>query len=399
MTPAVDDPVAARRGDADWLSLALIDARNHTLRWLAAFEDARCSRAAPAEDIAPPLWLAARTGWWSEYWVTRNVQAQRGESCDPTLPRLASIEPAIADLFDAAPGRIVPTDAVDLPDVDTVRAYLTEALEAVLDLLRGAGDGEAAMYFYRLALLHEDRTGEALAAAAQAAGLSSAPWLLQPARAEREALWLPAQRADLGAPPGGLVCANERWLHTVALPEFEIDAQAVNWARFVEFADDGGYDDARWWSADGWAWVQQVQRCAPRYVEQLRGGVIAHRQGRVQRAGAHQAALHLSRFEAQAWCAWAGRRLPTEAEWELAACSAASRGFVWGDVVEWVADTARGWPAYAPLPGDLDALFDGAAVQRGASWLSHPRLRQPKQRRFVAPADDAAFCGLRSCAL
>ena len=393
MDSSATDPIAARRGDADWLSLALIDARNHTLRWLTAFDAAGSARAEPEGGVVTPLWLAARAGWWSEYWITRNVQSQRGEACDTTLPRLASIEPAIAGVFDA----VVDHDLA-LPDIGTVRAYLAESLEAVLELMQRAGDDDAALYFYRLALLHEDRIGEVLAAAAQSAGLKDAPWLAQPSRVEREALWLPAQRFELGARRGGLVCANERWAHDVTLPECEIDAQAVSWARYVEFADDGGYDESHWWSDRGWAWAQQTQRRAPRYVEQVRGGVIVQRQGQLQRVGAHQAAVHVSRHEAQAWCAWAGRRLPTEVEWELAACTATSRGFVCGDVIEWVAGSARGWPGYTPLPGDLDPLFDGAAVQRGASWMSPPRLLQPKQRRFVAPQADAVFGGFRSCA-
>jgi gamma-glutamyl hercynylcysteine S-oxide synthase len=101
----------------------------------------------------------------------------------------------------------------------------------------------------------------------------------------------------------------------VALPEFEIDAQAVSWTRYAEFVADGGYDEAQWWSAEGWAWVQAEGRRAPRWVEQMRQGVLVHRHGQLQRAGSAQAAVHVSRHEAQAWCRWAGRRLPTEAEW------------------------------------------------------------------------------------
>jgi formylglycine-generating enzyme required for sulfatase activity len=373
---------AGHAWDASTLSLRLIEARNRTLAWLAAFD-----ADTPARREARRL--AARAGWWMEHWIVRNVQAQRGEACDPALPRLASIDPAL----------VMAVETGAEPPAEGLRAYLAETLEAVLELLTGAGDDDAAIYFYRLAWLHEDRIAERLAELAEAADLAGAPWSPTPARAERPPLWLPAQRFMLGAEPGGLVPANQRWAHEVAVPESEIDAQVVNWARFAEFAEDGGYDDPRWWSEAGWAWVQAEERRAPRGVEQIRLGVTHRHAGRLQRAGATQPAIHVSRHEAEAWCAWAGRRLPTEVEWELAACTAASRGFVWGDVLEWVAGRPRGWPGYAPLPGDLDPLPEqDGAVLRGGCWLGDARLHHPKARRFAVPEADRAFCGFRSCA-
>jgi formylglycine-generating enzyme required for sulfatase activity len=133
----------------------------------------------------------------------------------------------------------------------------------------------------------------------------------------------------------------------------------------------------------------------------MREGVLVQRQGRLQRVATAQPVLHVSRYEAEAWCAWAGRRLPTELEWELAACSAGSRGFVWGDVLEWTGGSARPWPGHGLVPGDLDPMPAPGTegVLRGASWLSHPRSRHPKSRRFAAARRDELFCGFRSCAL
>jgi formylglycine-generating enzyme required for sulfatase activity len=113
--------------------------------------------------------------------------------------------------------------------------------------------------------------------------------------------------------------------------------------------------------------------------------------------------MHVSRFEAEAWCRWAGRRLPTEPEWERAAATAASRGFVWGEVFEWVAGSARAWPGHAPTPAALDPVEAAVArrdgVLRGAAWCQAPRTRHPKARRFMAPGADSAFVGFRSCAV
>lgn len=399
---AIHDPLRMRSAGAELLSLALIDARNHTLRWLAAFEP-HLQQLPPVADVDPPLWLVGHAAWFQEFWVSRNVQRRRGEMADATQPRLASIEPRADTCFD--PGCHVRAQRwpLALPDAAALRQYLADTLEATLDLLAGAESDDAGLYVYRLALRHEDRVCEALAESAQALQLAApeAPWLPRPARAPREPLWFGAQRFRLGSEPGGLVPPNERWSHELQLLEFEIDAQAVSWARYAEFAADGGYDDAQWWTPEGWAWVQAESRRAPRYVEQMRQGVLVHRHGQMQRVGATQAAVHVSRHEAQAWCRWAGRRLPTEPEWELAALTGASRGFVWGDVFEWTGGSARAWPGGGePLPGFEPLPAPGhSGVLRGASWMTRSRCKHPRARRFEPLHGDALFCGFRSCAL
>ncbi|HZF79526.1 MAG TPA: SUMF1/EgtB/PvdO family nonheme iron enzyme [Rubrivivax sp.] len=377
----LEDPGAIRSAGPELLSLALIDSRNHLLRLLAVDESPAALRT------------ALHAGWYQEYWIARHVQRGRGEGCDPRAPRLAGIEP-MADAWVAA--------EAPLPTPETLRAYLHETLEVTLELLAALPNtgetGDAALYFYRLALLHEDRLGESLAEAL----LLGSP----AAHVEQDALRLPAQRWLLGSPQGGgLVPHNERWAHEVAIPEFEIDAKPVSWAAYVEFADDKGYDRAELWTPEGWAWLQQQEgRRAPRYVEQLQGGVLvlrgAGQQRGLHRAAAAQPVLHVSRFEAEAWCRWAGRRLPTEPEWELAASTATSRGFVWGDVFEWVTGSARAWPgAGAAAPGSLDTVPAGATqgVLRGASFASRSRCVHAKARRFAPPGRDTMFSGFRSC--
>ena len=380
---ALDDPIAMRRAGRELLSLALLDSRNHLLRLLAL------------DETPAALRLAAHAGWYQEHWVARHLQRSRGEACDPHGPRLASIEPASddwlrSDLPPPAPG--------------VLRSYLADTLEVTLELLAALNDrieDDASLHFFRCSLLHEDRLGETLATQLPWRAAAGGP----PARADREALWQPAQRWMLGSVAGGLVPHHERWAHEVAVPEFEIDALPVNWARYVEFAEDGGYDRRTLWSDAGWAWVQQQGRRAPGRVEQLHGGVLVARGAAaasgLQRASSAQPALHVSRFEAEAWCRWAGRRLPAEPEWEIAACQGAGRGFVWGDVFEWVAGSARAWPgAGMAAPGSLDVdPVAGQGVLRGASFATRARWRHPKARRFAAPARDDLFCGFRSCAV
>jgi formylglycine-generating enzyme required for sulfatase activity len=146
--------------------------------------------------------------------------------------------------------------------------------------------------------------------------------------------------------------------------------------------------------------VQAEGRRAPRYVEQMRQGVLVERQGQMQRISAAQAAIHVSRHEAEAWCHWAGRRLPTEVEWELAALAGAPRGFVYGDVFEWAGGSARAWPGHpGVLPGFSPLPERGRlGVLRGASWMTRTRWCHPRARRFAAAQRDDLFCGFRSCA-
>jgi iron(II)-dependent oxidoreductase len=374
-TAALDDPQAIRHAGRELLSLALIDARNHLLQKLSQDESPQALR------------LALHAGWYAEYWIARHVQRQRGERCDGTATRLAGIDPRVEAWLGGDAEMAAP---------EAVRSYLAETLEITLDLLASAESDDDALHFYRTSLLHDDRLCEQL----DARLLMGAP----PARADRSALWLPAQRFMMGSTPGGLVCTNERWAHEVAVPEFEIDAQAVSWARFVEFSEDGGYDEAAHWSAAGWAWVQQTGRRAPLHVEQTQGAVLVQRRRgagqemAMARVPAQQPVMHVSRYEAEAWCRWAGRRLPTEPEWELAASQGAGRGFVWGDVFEWVAGSARPWPGAAPAtPGSLDPMPNPQGVLRGASFATRKRRAYPQARRFATPSSDTMFCGFRSC--
>ena len=402
----VHDAVAMRGAGAGLLQLALMDARNRTLGWLAAFDDVRFDAALDGFD--PPAWLAGQAAWQQEYWIARHVQRGRGEAADPTGPRLASASPRADAWFNPQGSTRAQRWALwqqGGPPPAELHQYLADTLDTTLALLDKAAPGDDALYVFRQALWHEDRIGEALAVLVQALDLppercqrlaERGLWPTLPSRGRREPLGLPGQRSRLGSPPGGFVPGPERWAHAVTVEAFEIDAQPVAWQQFAEFVDDGGYDDRRWWSQPGWNLLDASSRRAPRYVEQAAGGVLARRQGRLQRVPGAQAVVHVNAHEAEAWCRWAGRRLPSEAEWELAALAAGARGFAWGDVVEWVAGSARphpGGPALRdPLPGSLPLR-----VLRGGSAWGSSRLRHARARRFVAASRDELFVGFRSC--
>ncbi|MGH8832721.1 MAG: SUMF1/EgtB/PvdO family nonheme iron enzyme, partial [Polaromonas sp.] len=155
-------------------------------------------------------------------------------------------------------------------------------------------------------------------------------------------------------------------------------------------------------------WLQALAagegRRGPRYVEQIgvaSGAVMQTRFGRPMRMQGSQPAMHMSWWEADAWCRWAGRRLPAEVEWEVAAHTAARRGFRWGDVWEWTGTSFRPYPGFAPDPyqGYSQPWFGSHKVLRGASFATRARMKSPKYRNFYLPERDDIFCGFRSCSL
>ena len=398
----VHDAAAMRCAPASLLQLALMDARNRTLGWLSAFEGLQFATAFDGFD--PPWWLAGQAAWLQEYWVARHLQRGRGEAADPGGPRLASMHPQADVWFDPTGRDRAARWHNGGPDDATLRQYMADTLDTTLDLLDKAGTDDAALHVFRRALHEEDRLGEQLAVLVQALDLAPERqkvlvdrglWPALPGRPRREPLVLGGCRLLLGSPSGGFVPAGERWAHEVHVAEFEIDVQPVSWSQFAEFIDDGGYDDQRWWTTAGWDQLEATGRRAPRYVEQVSGGVLARRGGRLQRLPGAQAVVHVSAHEAEAWCHWAGRRLPSDAEWELAATLAGARGFSWGDVAEWVAGTARAYPGGPAWPDDAAAN----RVQRGASLWGSPRLRHARARQAVAAGRDEGFVGFRSCAV
>jgi formylglycine-generating enzyme required for sulfatase activity len=245
-----------------------------------------------------------------------------------------------------------------LPDLQATRQYLVESLETTLDLLDGMREeDDAALYFHRLALFHEEMRLEDFAVLAQTLGVPVGEACCRGSRRSRRGRRCSfRRRAGCWAPDApGFVFDNERAPHPVAIPEFEIDAQAVTWAQYGEFVEDGGYDEPAHWSEAGWAWVEREARRTPRHVDQMRHGVLRHRFGQLSRVAGAEPAVHVSAFEAEAWCRWAGRRLPSEVEWEAAAHQGASRGFRFGDVWEWTASTFRPYPGF--VLGPVARLF------------------------------------------
>jgi iron(II)-dependent oxidoreductase len=401
VTPIAD---AARRGDAQWLAEALQASRRDTLSTFAAYERALLGLQVPRRaELNPPLWELGHIGWFQEVWLARNPQRSLGVAADPEARRAAPRRPNADALYDSSRVAHDTRWSLPLPDPGAIRADLAAQLEQTLRLLADSAGDDASLYFFRLALLHEDMHHEAALYMAQSLGMAideprwRPPVLPEPAAPLRfePGPW------QLGSEPGrGFAFDNELGAHEVAVAACEIDAQVLRWAEFLPFVEAGGYDDVRLWSETGWTWRQAAAREAPRYLRRDAGDWLQWRHGRWRALERGEPACHLSAHEAEAWCRWAGRRLPSEAEWERAAVSRPD-AFRWGAVWEWTASPFAPYPGFTAHPyRDYSApWFDGRPVLRGASWMTQPRLRHPRYRNYFPAARDDVPAGCRSCAV
>lgn len=401
---------AARRLDKTALAGALRESRTRTLTLFTAYEAALGPNLAVpcAPELNPPLWELGHIGWFADGWIARHPQLARGLAAEPDAPRLPARQwtrGVDADaLYDSSR---VPHDSrwqLPLPDAQTTRADLAASLDQTLALLQDAADDDTGLYLFRLALLHEDMHAEAAVYMAQRLGFDpcdaiTAATATTASHARPAELAVPATRITLGHSGPGFAFDNELGAQTVDVQAFRIDARALTWAQFLPFVENGGYAQRRFWSEAGWAWRLAHAAQAPRYLRLRSDGHWEHqRWGRWQALDQNATACHLTFFEAQAWCAWAGRRLPTEAEWVTASQHS---GFAWGQVWEWTASPFAPFPGFEPHPYReySQPWFDGRPVLKGASAATHPRLRHRQYRNYFTPERNDIFAGLRSVAL
>jgi iron(II)-dependent oxidoreductase len=392
--------------------------------------------------VNPVLWEIGHVGWFHEYWTLRH-----SHGAAPLLDQ--------ADrLWNSSTVAHATRWNVDLPDRKGVFEYITEVLGRQLAKLAG-GVGLSARYFYELSIRHEDMHVEALAYTRQTLAYPVRGGLGR-AVSERPGAWpgdvpVPGGHWRLGSTcADGFVFDNEKWAHEIRIRPFRIAKAPVTNAEFAAFVEAGGYHNREFWSAEGWAWRDRVGAEKPVYwVDKFDGCWAWRRYGELEELLPNQPVTFVNWYEAQAWCRFANRRLPTEAEWEVAALgeptangsrlSHVKRRWPWGDappkvehanldfvsngpidvaacaagdsafgcrqmignVWEWTASDFVPFVGFAADPYEdySRPWFGTRKVLRGGSWASSARIARPHYRNFFTPERNDVISGFRTCAL
>ncbi|WP_371494433.1 ergothioneine biosynthesis protein EgtB [Kitasatospora sp. NBC_00374] len=321
---------------------ALASSRQRTLALTDCLDDAELL-AQHSPLMSPLVWDLAHVGNQEEIWLVREAG------------RLPALRPDLDRLYDAFRHPRADRNALPLLPPDGARRYLRQVRERALEVLDAAafdGDGPspashghhpllAGGFVFGMVAQHEQQHAETMLATHQ---LRSGPAVLAapappaaPADATalaREVL-VPGGPFTMGTDTDPWALDNERPAHTVDLAPFWLDTVPVRNADYQEFVTDGGYADPRWWTPQGWAHRQRAGLAAPLFWHRDGGVWLRRRFGRTEPVPPLEPVLHVCWYEADAYARWAGRRLPTEAEWEKAArhdpATGRSRRHPWGD--------------------------------------------------------------------
>ena len=439
MAPANDMAARIPRGAGDGaapaaVGEALADARRRTLDLVSDLSDEQLLGPKLA-IINPLIWEIGHVAWFQERWVLRHACGRAPVRADGDA------------LYDSS--AVAHHTRWDLPLPSRARTldYMARILDLVQETLARRGDDPKVLYFATYALFHEDMHDEAFTYTRQTLGYPAPPFaaaaVLEPAAApdpDGDAC-IQGGTFHLGAAPGdGFVFDNEKWAHPVEVAPFRLARRAVTLGELAAFVDDGGYRRPDLWSAEGWRWRSDAGAEHPLYWRKGADGWERRRFDSWLPLDEHRTAIHLNFFEAESYCRWARRRLPTEAEWELAAAATPDdlgrkRRYPWGDepptaarasfdtagdVIDASAlpegDSAFGcrqmlgtaweWTSssFRPFPGFVaDAYVDYSLpwfgthnVLRGGAWSSRSRLLRNTFRTYYTPDRRDVWSGLRT---
>ncbi|MEW6707348.1 MAG: selenoneine synthase SenA [Pseudomonadota bacterium] len=380
------------------LAQALRDSRTRTLALVQDLSDAQW-QVPCRPGLNPVAWELAHVAWFGEFWILRGPHRvdEHGLVHAAQPPRHAGPD----GLLDSARLPHAERWRVDLPSRAQVLAMLQAQLEACVAALPQQADDEA-LYFHRLALFHEDMHGEAFAWLRATLGYPVPAGAADPPRVPAAA---PARLAGgpvrVGWPAGraGFAFDNERPGCTLLLDDFEIDGAPVSNQAFLRFVEDGGYRDPALWPGPAGEWRAASGLEHPRRWRRGADGWELRWFDAWRPLPPDGVAMHLSAWEAEAYCRWAGRRLPRAAEWEHAA--AAGRIGWGGSVWEWTADAFQPYPGFRQGPyKDYSAPWFGDHRElRGGAFATHERLHHPRYRNFFRPERTDVFAGFRTVAL
>jgi iron(II)-dependent oxidoreductase len=422
--------------------------------------------------VNPPLWEIGHVAWFQEFWALRHLRSAR-----PILEHGDRLYNSTDVAHDTRWELLLPSRA------DTL-SYMNEVLERCIGRINGKSElSPDEYYFYWLATFHEGMHSEALAYTRQTLAYA-APSFVQPL-ASGETLDPRAWLGDVEIPGGKFLIGaskdvpfvfdNEKWAHEVEIKPFSIARAPVTNGEFLEFVEEDGYRERKYWSAEGWHWLEsggapQLEKSFAKFFnksidERVEVTAFTERldhpvywraldNGRWEQRVYDRYVLlnedlpvvHVSWYEAEAYCHWAGRRLPTEVEWEFAASGESGRSglnqqrryYPWGDhraepqhanldwrggglvevaahpagdsafgcrqmignVWEWTADEFQPYPGFSvdPYKQYSEPWFGTHKVLRGGCWATSSLLIRNSWRNFYTPDRRDVWAGFRTCA-
>lgn len=320
--------------------------------------------------VNPPLWELGHVAWFQERWCLRTAKSG--------LPMESLLEGADA-LYDSSAVAHDTRWDLPLPALEATRRYLAEVLERVRERLAREPENAALAYYARLAAFHEDMHAEAFHYTRQTLGYPDPTGEAPAAGQAGGDVEIEGGRVELGARPGdGFVFDNEKWAHDVAVAPFRIARRPVTNAEYLAYVEQGGGRIPRYWRRSNAGWQQR-------------------RFDRWMALAADEPMIHVSADEAEGYCRWAGRRLPSEAEWQ---CAAVTGGIAPAGVWEWTSSPFLPYPGFWPDPYEdySQPWFGTHRVLKGASFSTPARLANVAFRNFYTPERGDVFCGFRTCA-
>ena len=397
------------------------DAREKTFQLVEDLSDEQMM--GPKLDIVNPLlWEIGHTAYFQEFWVLRR------NSEDSLIPNADKIYDSIH----------IPHEArweLPLLPRKNIYQYLQDIRDKVLEILDKNKCSQEDIFHIVYSIFHEDMHTEAFTNTRQILGLSHpfhkkniSKFDIDNNTKYEDVEIIGGEYLIGSSKSASFVFDNEKWVHPVNIDTFSIASTPVTQKEFLNFVENGGYSDSNYWTDEGWKWRQKEKAAHPVYWEKGQNGKWNRRLFNQWIPLEHDhPVIHINWYEANAYCRWAGRRLPTEVEWEIASnCSeSTSSNLDWqngntipvnalldsennfgcrqmlGNVWEWTVTDFHPYPGFTPDPYDeySQPLFHQTKVLRGGCWATRSRLIRNTYRNYYTPYRRDVFAGLRTCAL